>query len=95
MTVPSRRRFREACASFEAAGGVLPDFGGKIPRPEPPKLFELAGRFARIANIIDALPTAHYQPDDLPLIEAMPGSWPTVGDVRRLRDELVRLGWKP
>ncbi len=49
--------------------------------------------FARIANIIDALP--NREPDELPLRDSMPAAWPTVGDVRRLRDELVRLGWKP
>jgi len=64
--------------------------------PNIPKAFlQFAGKFARIANIVDALPPAHYQSDATPLIKVMPGTWPTVGDARRLRDELVRLGWKP
>lgn len=51
--------------------------------------------FARLANIIDALPSAKMIRDDEPIRRYIPGSWPTVGDARRLRDELVRLGWKP
>jgi hypothetical protein len=51
--------------------------------------------FARLANIIDALPTAKMIRDDEPVRDYVPGAWPTVGDARRLRDELVRLGWKP
>lgn len=52
--------------------------------------------FARLANIIDALPHgAGIIADDQPLQTCMPAAWPTVGDARKLRDELVRLGWKP
>ncbi len=49
--------------------------------------------FARVANIIDTLP--EWTDADLPLRGFMPSAWPTVGDARKLRDELVRLGWKP
>lgn len=54
----------------------------------------LAGTpFVRAANIIDAL--SPRISDDQPLREYVPGAWPTVGDLRRLRDALVAAGWKP
>lgn len=49
--------------------------------------------FARVANVIDAVPDR--LPDDKPLRDVLPGVWPTVGDVRRVRDELVAMGWRP
>lgn len=49
--------------------------------------------FARVANVIDALPDR--LPDDRPLRDVMPGAWPTVGDVRKLRDAMVKVGWQP
>lgn len=48
---------------------------------------------ARATNVIDVLP--NRMPDDTPLRDALPGIWPTVGDARAIRDEMVRLGWKP
>lgn len=58
-------------------------------------LIEAAAPFARVANLLDALPPGHAALYTTPLRDVLPGAWPTVGDVRRLRDELVRLGWKP
>lgn len=55
-------------------------------------LMEFCDPFARAANIIDALP--RRLPEDTPLREVLPGIWPTVGDIRRLRDEMKQLGWK-
>ena len=49
--------------------------------------------FARAANVIDALPDRLS--DDEPLRDVIPGIWPTLGDLRRLRDELVACGWQP
>lgn len=48
--------------------------------------------FARVAEIIDALPTRC--PDDTPLADVIPGAWPTVGEARALRDAAVKAGWK-
>lgn len=52
--------------------------------------------FARVANIIDAEPPAGINrfPDDTPLRNVIPGAWPTVGDLRKLRDALVAAGWR-
>lgn len=55
------------------------------------KLFDLCDPLARVANIVDALP--NRKPDDLPLRECLPGIWPTLGDIRKIRDEMVRRGW--
>lgn len=55
------------------------------------KLFDLCDPFARAANIIDGAGTAT---DNTPLRDVLPGIWPTVGDLRRLRDEMVAKGWK-
>lgn len=55
-------------------------------------LVPLCATFARVANIVDKLP--ELPSDDTPLREFIPGIWPTIGDVRRIRDELKRLGWK-
>lgn len=52
-----------------------------------------AAPFARIANILDELGDTTSE-SSTPLRNAVPGIWPTVGDIRRLRDELVRMGWK-
>lgn len=56
-------------------------------------MFDAAGTFARVANIIDALP--YGQKDSEPLRNVLPGLWPTVGDVRKLRDFLKANGWQP
>lgn len=79
MTVPSRRRFGKALDTMKSEHVAA--------------LITAAAPFARVANVLDALgtisPTA-----DCPLRDVMPAAWPTVGDARKLRDELVRLGWK-
>lgn len=79
MTVPSRRRLGKALDAMKSEHTT--------------KLIEAAAPFVRVANIVDALP--EWTEEHLPLRGFMPGIWPTVGDIRRLRDELVRLGWKP
>lgn len=53
-----------------------------------------AAPFARIANILDELGDTTLE-HTTPLRNVVPGTWPTVGDIRRLRDVLVRMGWKP
>ena len=53
------------------------------------RIIDVCDPFARAANIIDPLGLD----DDIPLREVLPGIWPTVGDLRKLRDELVKLGW--
>lgn len=56
-------------------------------------LIEAAAPFARVAVFIDRLPDRR---DDLDSFRHYCSeAWPTVGDVRKLRNELVRLGWKP
>lgn len=42
--------------------------------------------FKRLCKVIDALP--ERLPDELPLRDAMPGVWPTVGDLRKLVEQL-------
>lgn len=53
-------------------------------------LFDACDTFARAANIIDALPKMSAE---TPLREVLPGIWPTVGEIRKLRDAMVDLGW--
>lgn len=57
--------------------------------PKRSKLFDTCDPFARAANIIDAA----CRPDNTPLRNVLPGIWPTVGDLRKLRDAMVALGW--
>ncbi len=57
-------------------------------------LFEACDPFARVANVIDALPPSHRVSSDAPLFDALPRVWPTVGDVRKLRDAMTDLGWR-
>ncbi len=40
--------------------------------------------FARVLRIIDALPEGYKIKDGTPLIAALPGGWPTLGELRRL-----------
>lgn len=54
------------------------------------KLFDACDPFARVANIVDALPSV---PGDTPIRDVLPGAWPTVHDLRKLRDEMRALGW--
>ncbi len=56
-------------------------------------VFAAVDTFCRAANILDALPDR--QSDDVPLREVLPGIWPTVGDLRQLRDVMKAYGWKP
>lgn len=53
------------------------------------ELFEAHGTFKSLRDVIDALPTRLS--DDTPLRDAMPRSWPTVGDLRRLCGEMETL----
>lgn len=55
-------------------------------------LLKTAEPFARVANIIDALPDRAHDRESLR--NHMPAVWPTVGDVRRLRDAAVAAGWR-
>lgn len=72
-----------------------PNFRPAAKSTIPAAFLQFAEPFARIANLIDVLPAAKMIRDDEPVRGYVPGAWPTVGDARRLRDELVRLGWKP
>jgi len=54
-------------------------------------LFDACDPFARAANILDAHPQKPYNDD--PLRELLPGVWPTMGDLRKLRDAMVAMGW--
>lgn len=47
-----------------------------------------ADAFKSLCRVIDALPDRI--PDDRPLRDAMPGIWPTVGDLRKLCAELEK-----
>jgi hypothetical protein len=58
------------------------------------QMFEVCDTFARAANIIDGARGSDLS-DETPLRELLPGIWPTIGDLRRLRNEMVKLGWKP
>jgi len=57
-------------------------------------LLKLCDPFGRVANIIDSLPS-RLDNDETPLRELLPGIWPTLGDLRRLRDEMKKQGWRP
>lgn len=54
-------------------------------------LLEACKAFAAAANVIDALPTRID--DTRPLRDVLPGAWPTVGDLRLIRDHLVASGF--
>ncbi len=54
-------------------------------------LIDACDPFARAAGIVDALPDR--LPDITPLRDCLPGIWPTLGDLRLLRAEMVNLGW--
>lgn len=60
---------------------------------EQSRLMAACAPFARVADLIDRLP--EWTDGDIGLRGFMPGIWPTVADVRKLRDEMVRIGWKP
>lgn len=49
------------------------------------EIFPGHAAFERLGRVIDALP--ERLPDDVPLRDAMPGAWPTVGDLRKMREE--------
>lgn len=59
--------------------------------PKKGELFNVCDPFARVANIIDSLPSKPT--DDVPLRDLLPGVWPTAGDIRKLRDAMKKLGW--
>ena len=59
-----------------------------MPLPVSPDLFEAGKPFVSVANIIDALPDSHHVSDATPLRDVLPGVWPTVGELRKLRDAL-------
>ena len=61
----------------------MPDFSDLMKVCEP---------FACVANLIDSLP--EWSDGDLALREFMPGTWPTIADIRKLRDTMERAGWK-
>lgn len=52
-------------------------------------LFDACDTFARAANIIEPFALD----SETPLREHLPGIWPTVGDIGKLRDAMVALGW--
>lgn len=56
-------------------------------------LLDACDPFARVANIIDALPEKYRLADNTALHDYVPGAWPTIGDIRRVRDALVAIGW--
>lgn len=56
------------------------------------KLFDACDPFARAASIIGGLPGSSPS-DDTPLIEVLPGIWPTVGDLRGVLQAMKALGW--
>lgn len=56
------------------------------------EMFNVCDPFARAANIIDGA-LGEDLSSDTPLRELLPGLWPTLGDIRRLRDEMVKRGW--
>ncbi len=59
--------------------------------PKVRALLKAADSIIRVALITDPLGL----PDDRPLREIVPGVWPELGDVRRLRDAAIALGWNP
>lgn len=50
---------------------------------------DVCAPFVRLANVMDALPGKRID-DETPLRDLVPGRWPTLGDVRRLRDFVNR-----
>jgi hypothetical protein len=57
--------------------------------PRVRAILEAADRIIRIARINEPLGL----PDETPLARVVPGVWPTLGDVRRLHEAAVALGW--
>jgi hypothetical protein len=60
-----------------------------MPTARYKKLFDACDTFARAANILEGLALD----SETPLREVLPGIWPTVGELGKLRDEMVALGW--
>ena len=48
-------------------------------------------KFARVANINDALPPHLVPPDDVGARDCLPGVWPTMGDLRRARAAIAQI----
>ena len=60
-----------------------------MPTARYKKLFDACDTFARAANILEGLALD----SETPLCEVLPSIWPTVGNIGKLRDEMVALGW--
>ena len=43
-----------------------------------------ADPFIRVLSVIDALPSGHVPNDQTPLRDVLPGTWPTLGELREL-----------
>lgn len=61
--------------------------------PKVRALLKACDTFGRACAIGDGLPPGHRIPDETPLRESLPGIWPTMGELRALHAEMVKLGW--
>lgn len=59
----------------------------------PRALFDACDIFARVTEVLDALPDTHRIGDSEPLRDVLPSYWPTVGDARKLHATMVAMGW--
>lgn len=63
--------------------------------PELKILLKACDTFGRACRIIDALPPGHERMNSDLLRNVLPGIWPTVGDLRKLRKAMEDAGWDP
>lgn len=61
--------------------------------PKVKDLLKACDTFGRACSMMDSLPTSHLPNDHKGLRETLPGAWPTVGELRALHAEMVKLGW--
>lgn len=65
-------------------------------RKENKELLRVLDPFARVVEIQKRLPNPFHDNtlDDTPLRDVLPGSWPTMKDIRALHAFAVAHGWK-
>lgn len=56
-------------------------------------LLKACDTFGRACAVMESLPAGHKPDDAKGLRETLPGIWPTVGELRALHAEMVKLGW--
>jgi hypothetical protein len=61
--------------------------------PKVKALLKACDTFGRACAMMESLPSLHRPDDSKSLRETLPGAWPTVGELRTLYAEMVKLGW--